>query len=91
MPEALDAAAAGCNRKGNRERALQNALRHDHSQVKGRLQAGLVRGVSSQPQAPPSLDGEVNRADKQTIEVGVPPDSPALNRIGSQTLIMQTA
>ncbi len=69
--EALDAAVAGCNRKGNRERALQNALKRDHSKLKDALQAGLIRGVSSQPQVIDSADGIVNKADKETIEVSL--------------------
>ena len=68
-PEALDAALAGCNRKGNRERALQNALKRDQSKLRGWLQAGQTRGVSSHSQLPPSLAGEVNSADRQTIQV----------------------
>ncbi len=68
-PEALDAALAGCNRKGNRERALQNALKRDQSKLRGSLQAGRTRGVSGQSQVPPSVAGEVNSADRQTIEV----------------------
>ncbi|DBA80639.1 TPA: hypothetical protein ACH3X1_007887 [Trebouxia sp. C0004] len=67
-PEALDAALAGCNRKGNRERALQNALKRDQSKLRGWLQAGLTRGVTGQSQVPPSVGGEVNSADRQTIE-----------------------
>ena len=67
--EALDAALAGCNRKGNRERALQNALKHDQSKLRGVLQAGQARGVSSKSQVPPSVAGEVNSADRQTIQV----------------------
>ncbi len=68
-PEALDAALAGCNRKGNRERALQNALKRDQSKLRGSLQAGQTRGVRGQSQVPPSVAGEVNSADRQTIQV----------------------
>ncbi|KAL0037869.1 hypothetical protein WJX79_002900 [Trebouxia sp. C0005] len=67
-PEALDAALAGCNRKGNRERALQNALKRDQSKLRGSLQAGQTRGVSGQSQVPPSVAGQVNSADRQTIQ-----------------------
>jgi len=67
--EALDAALAGCNRKGNRERALQNALKRDQSKLRGLLQAGQTRGVSSQSQVPPSVAGAVNSADRQTMQV----------------------
>lgn len=65
--EALEAAVAGCNRKGNRERALQTALKQTHSKLKGPLQAG--HGVSSQPQAAESTHSVVNGADQDTIEV----------------------
>lgn len=67
--EALEAAVAGCNRKGNRERALQTALKQNHSKLKGPLQADMGHGVSSQPQGAESTHSVVNGADQDTIEV----------------------
>ena len=74
-PTALDAALAGCNRKGNREKALMNALKRDHTQLRDQLRAGMPRGVSrgsssSQPHQVEHGNGEgVNPVDRVTIEV----------------------
>lgn len=80
-PSALDAALAGCNRKGNREKALINALKRDHTQLRDQLRAGLPRGVSVGGSPPlgasPSDLGdeangeEVNKADKFTVKVRI--------------------
>ncbi|KAL3155881.1 hypothetical protein ABBQ32_012881 [Trebouxia sp. C0010 RCD-2024] len=79
-PSALDAALAGCNRKGNREKALTNALKRDHTQLRDQLRAGMPRGVSvggSPRGATPSDLGdhangeEVDKADKVTVKEAV--------------------
>lgn len=74
-PSALDAALASCNRKGNREKALINALKRDHTQLRDQLQAGMPRGVTRgvsgtlPHQVVPSSDEQVSKADRVTIQV----------------------
>ena len=74
-PGALDAALASCNRKGNREKALINALKRDHTQLRGQLQAGMSRGVrrgvsdALPHQVEPSSAEEASQADRTTIQV----------------------
>lgn len=71
-PTALDAALATCNRKGNREKALMNALKRDHSSVRDQLRGNMPRGVtSSRPPLEEEQNGglEVGKTDRITIQV----------------------
>lgn len=92
-PNALDAALAGCNRKGNREKALINALKRDHTQMRDQLRAGMPRefnpggpavGASLPELVDPIKGEEVNKADKVTVEVGT------LLRYGRLSLLFVT-
>ena len=74
-PDALDAALASCNRKGNREKALINALKRDQTRLRDQLQAGMPRGVrrgvsgTLPHQVEHSSGEEVSKADQFTIQV----------------------
>ena len=72
-PEALDAAMAGCNRKGIRERALLAALKHDLSNLKEQLRNGASKNDAANALA----DGVDSDADKPTIKVSNLPFLPS--------------
>ena len=74
-PSALDAALASCNRKGNREKALINALKRNHTQLRDQLRAGMPRGVRRRVSGTlpthmePASAEKVSKADRSTIQV----------------------
>ena len=68
-PEALDVALAGCNRKGNREKALISALKRDHANLRDQLQTGMARGIGSTKLQEAQPADQVNKADKDAIQV----------------------